>query len=180
MTPKQERFIQEYQIDWNASAAAIRAGYSKKCAKETGSDLLSNPNIRAELERLQAERNAKHELTLERILTGLLKEAELHKSEGGTPSVRVAAWRAIAEIGGFSAPQRIELDVTPLAARLEAARKRVAAFSLTTSPEIPPSNDETDKEIPKENREKIAGRTYETAIFHEPEPLPERREMAFA
>ncbi|MEW6237576.1 MAG: terminase small subunit [Candidatus Omnitrophota bacterium] len=154
MTPKQERFIQEYQVSGNATQAAIAAGYSEKSGKSIGTELLSNPTIRAELDRLQAERNAKHELTLERILIGLLKEAELPKSEGGTPSVRVAAWRAIADIGGFSAPQRIELDVTPLAARLETARKRVAAL---TPPEIPPSNDETDKEIPKENREKNAG-----------------------
>jgi len=30
MNPKQERFVQEYLLDFNATQAAIRAGYKKK------------------------------------------------------------------------------------------------------------------------------------------------------
>lgn len=43
---KQQRFADEYLIDLNATQAAIRAGYSKKTAKEQGSRLLSNVNIK--------------------------------------------------------------------------------------------------------------------------------------
>ena len=42
LTPKQERFVQEYLMDVNATQAAIRAGYSKKTAQEQSSRLLSN------------------------------------------------------------------------------------------------------------------------------------------
>ena len=42
MTPKQERFVEEYLIDLNATQAAIRAGYSAKTAQEQSSRLLSN------------------------------------------------------------------------------------------------------------------------------------------
>jgi len=153
MTPKQEQFIQEYLVDGNASAAARRAKYSSKTAGAIGERLLKKAEIKEALEKAAAERNARHEISLERILTGLLREAQLPKNEGGTSSVRVAAWRAIADIGGFTAPQRIELDAAPLAARLEAAKRRLELeYSVQIPPPIPP-------EIPRENRENIAGRT---------------------
>lgn len=45
MTPKQQRFVEEYRLDMNATQAAIRAGYSEKTAQEQGSRLLSNVMI---------------------------------------------------------------------------------------------------------------------------------------
>jgi phage terminase small subunit len=36
MTEKQKRFVEEYLIDLNATAAAIRAGYSAKTAYSIG------------------------------------------------------------------------------------------------------------------------------------------------
>lgn len=42
LTPKQERFVQEYLMDVNTTQAAIRAGYSKKTAQKQSSRLLSN------------------------------------------------------------------------------------------------------------------------------------------
>lgn len=47
MTKKQKRFVEEYLIDLNATQAAIRAGYSRKTAKQTGSENLSKPDLRA-------------------------------------------------------------------------------------------------------------------------------------
>jgi phage terminase small subunit len=45
LTPKQERFIDEYIKDLNATQAAIKAGYSEKTAGVQGSTLLKNPKI---------------------------------------------------------------------------------------------------------------------------------------
>ena len=36
LTPKQQRFVEEYLVDLNAIQAAIRAGYSCKTARQTG------------------------------------------------------------------------------------------------------------------------------------------------
>lgn len=47
MTPRQQKFCDEYLISGNATDAAIKAGYSPKTAKQTGSENLSKPNIRA-------------------------------------------------------------------------------------------------------------------------------------
>jgi phage terminase small subunit len=53
MTPKQERFCAEYLIDFNATQAAIRAGYSKKTAQEQASRLLSNVMVQAKISELK-------------------------------------------------------------------------------------------------------------------------------
>lgn len=46
MTPKQQKFCDEYLIDCNATQAAIRAGYSKKTAKAIGQENLTKPIIK--------------------------------------------------------------------------------------------------------------------------------------
>lgn len=49
LTPKQERFVDEYLTDLNASQAAIRAGYSKKTAGRQAIELLNKTHIAAEI-----------------------------------------------------------------------------------------------------------------------------------
>jgi phage terminase small subunit len=55
LTPKQERFCEEYLIDLNATQAAIRAGYSERTARGIASNLLTKVNIQ---ERIGGLRNA--------------------------------------------------------------------------------------------------------------------------
>ena len=45
LSPKQINFCIEYLIDFNGAAAAYRAGYSKKSAREQAAVLLTKPNI---------------------------------------------------------------------------------------------------------------------------------------
>jgi phage terminase small subunit len=59
LTPKQQQFCIEYIIDFNATQAAIRAGYSKKTAKQQGSLLLTNIDIQAKVTELTQERQAR-------------------------------------------------------------------------------------------------------------------------
>ena len=42
---KQQRFVDEYLIDRNATQAAIRAGYSQRTANEIGAENLAKPSI---------------------------------------------------------------------------------------------------------------------------------------
>lgn len=62
MTEKQRRFCDEYLIDCNAAQAAIRAGYSKKTAKQIGQKLLTKIDLRAyidaQLEKIRSEKIA--------------------------------------------------------------------------------------------------------------------------
>jgi len=50
MNARQIRFVQEYCRDFNATQAAIRAGYSQKTAGAQGHDLLKVPEIAAGIE----------------------------------------------------------------------------------------------------------------------------------
>lgn len=71
LTPKQRRFCQEYLIDFNGSAAAIRAGYSKKTAAIIASENLTKPNIQAELNKLRGKAEKRTEITSDRVLEEL-------------------------------------------------------------------------------------------------------------
>ena len=53
LTEKQQRFVDEYIVDLNATRAAIRAGYSPKTAESQGARLLRNAKVQ------EAVRNAK-------------------------------------------------------------------------------------------------------------------------
>jgi phage terminase small subunit len=59
LTPKQERFACEYVVDLSGTKAAIRAGYSPKRARFTGSDLLRIVAVKVKVAELQAEREKK-------------------------------------------------------------------------------------------------------------------------
>ena len=60
LTVKQRRFIEEYIIDYNATQAAIRAGYSEKTAAVIGVENLIKPKIKNAIdEHLAALRDAK-------------------------------------------------------------------------------------------------------------------------
>lgn len=56
MTPKQKRFCDEYLIDLNATQAAIRAGYSKKTARQIGKENLTKPYINKYIEKRMEEK----------------------------------------------------------------------------------------------------------------------------
>lgn len=58
LTAKQQRFCDEYLIDLNATQAAIRAGYSKKTARQTATENLSKPYIKDYIDKRLAEKES--------------------------------------------------------------------------------------------------------------------------
>ena len=75
LNPKQQRFVEEYLIDLNATQAAIRAGYSPKTATAIASENLSKPSISAAIACAMAERSKRTGITQDRILEELAKVA---------------------------------------------------------------------------------------------------------
>lgn len=71
LTPKQQRFVQEYLVDLNATQAAIRTGYSEKTAKQQGSRLLTNAAIAAAIAAKQTKVAERAETTVQRVLEEL-------------------------------------------------------------------------------------------------------------
>lgn len=75
LTPKEEKFCNEYVIDCNAKQAAIRAGYSKKTAKQIGSENLSKPVVKNMIRDKQFAIRVKSQITAEMVIEGLAKVA---------------------------------------------------------------------------------------------------------
>lgn len=68
LNPKQQRFVDEYLVDLNATQAAIRAGYSVDTAGSIGHENLKKPEIQlaiAEARKLQQERTG---ITADKVL----------------------------------------------------------------------------------------------------------------
>lgn len=64
---RRTRFVKEYLLEHNATKAAIAAGYAAKSATVTGSRLLSNANVQAELAEHAEKLNAKLDISIERV-----------------------------------------------------------------------------------------------------------------
>ena len=76
MTPKQQKFCDEYLISGNATDAAIKAGYSPKTTKQIATENLSKPNVKAyidgQLAQLHSSKIADAEEVL-RYLTSVMR-----------------------------------------------------------------------------------------------------------
>ena len=68
LTPKQQRFVEEYLIDLNGTQAAIRAGYSPMTATQIASEYLTKPNIAAAVARGKAQRLSRVNTTADSVL----------------------------------------------------------------------------------------------------------------
>lgn len=68
LEPRQQRFVEEYLIDLNATRAAIRAGYGRKGAKQQGQRLTTKPHIQAAISAGQAKLRAKNEDLAGRVI----------------------------------------------------------------------------------------------------------------
>ena len=75
LSPKQAAFVAEYLIDLNATQAAIRAGYSEKSAARISVELLNKTQVRKAIEKAQAKRTERTEITADRVVTELAKIA---------------------------------------------------------------------------------------------------------
>ena len=71
LTAKQERFVDEYLVDLNATQAAIRAGYLAKSAHVEGSRLLTNAKVGAAIAAAKRERSEATQIDAEYVLRKL-------------------------------------------------------------------------------------------------------------
>ena len=90
LTEKQKRFIDEYLIDLNATAAAIRAGYSEKTANEIGSQNLVKLSIQKAIAERLKERQQRTEITQDYVLRNLKKIAEKSMGYSDAPHQQAA------------------------------------------------------------------------------------------
>ncbi|MEQ9639927.1 MAG: terminase small subunit [Alphaproteobacteria bacterium] len=73
MTRRRQVFIHEYLIDLNGSQAAIRAGYSAKCARQQAERLLRDPEVKLALDEAMQQRAEKIGINSEHVLRELMR-----------------------------------------------------------------------------------------------------------
>ena len=76
MNTRQRRFAEEYAVDHNGAAAAVRAGYIKTRAKQTAYRLLAHPDVSTLVAKLDAAKREDLGLDAHDMLT---KGLELHE-----------------------------------------------------------------------------------------------------
>ena len=71
LTQKQQRFVDEYIISGNATQAAIKAGYAKKAAYQTGAENLKKPQIILALKKRNAEIKSQKTMDMQEVMERL-------------------------------------------------------------------------------------------------------------
>jgi hypothetical protein len=117
MNRKQQLFVREYLVDLNAAAAAIRAGYSRKTARQHAARLMTNVNISAEIEKATASRMQRLDITADKVLQEIAKLAffdirNLFNPDGSIKPIHELDASTSAAIRGFECFERkINLNV---------------------------------------------------------------------
>jgi len=75
LTDKRKMFCSEYMVDMNATQAAIRAGYSKKTARQQGQRLLTNVDIKETIKRYSYIKKYRTYIKADHILSELKRIA---------------------------------------------------------------------------------------------------------
>lgn len=104
MTPKQAAFIEQYLIDHNGTQAAIRAGYSKRTARQQAVELLANAEVQQAIKVAELSAQQRNVITFDDLLSELEDAWQLAKLEGQA-SAMVSATMAKAKMLGFDKPQ---------------------------------------------------------------------------
>ena len=73
LTAKQQRFVDEYLKDLNATQAALRAGYSEKTAYSVGHENLKKPEIQKAIQEAQNKRSERTEVTQDFVINTIVE-----------------------------------------------------------------------------------------------------------
>ncbi|OOF47925.1 terminase [Rodentibacter genomosp. 1] len=77
LTDKQQRFVEEYLVDLNATQAAIRAGYKAENARQIGSENLSKPDIQEAIQIAKDKRSERVQISQDDVLRDLLEVRDI-------------------------------------------------------------------------------------------------------
>ena len=103
MSPKQIRFSNEYLLDFNGTAAAIRSGYSAKSAKQIATENLAKPSIQSLIKEQQVNDASKLQMSRQRALEVLLDGVSMAK-QMNDPATMIQGMSTVARMLGFTAP----------------------------------------------------------------------------
>lgn len=110
-----EKFVSEYLLDYDQTAAAIRIGFSASFAATYAENFMQEPYVRKRIAEMQTalteDEKLEADLDRRRIRAGLMREAH-YRGPGSSHAARVAALGKLANIREMDAPVKIKSDVT--------------------------------------------------------------------
>lgn len=118
LSPKEkdlrDKFVSEYLIDYDQTAAAIRIGFSASFAQTYAEKFMTEPYVRkaiADLQNAMADdEKIEVELDRRRIRAALMREAH-YRGPGSSHAARVSALAKLASIRDMDAPTKIKSEV---------------------------------------------------------------------
>lgn len=111
LLPRQRLFVAGIVGGSTGKAAALAAGYSPRTAEKQASDLLAKPHVKAEVERLLAERNGRALVTGDYVLNSLRDlAARLQTPDDWAPGPAIRALELLGKhLRLWEAPQPADL-----------------------------------------------------------------------
>jgi phage terminase small subunit len=107
LSAKHLDFCQNVSAGYTQTEAYIRAGYAPKTATVCSSRLLTNANIQAEIDRLQAKMSAKGEVTLESMIADMQSLYDMAVDKGDV-NAAIKAKSEQSKLVGLYAPTKTE------------------------------------------------------------------------
>ena len=136
LTHLQLRFVHRYLETGNGLRSAQEAGYSKHTAAATGSRLLTQSNVQAELARLREQQAELAVYTAEGTVQAI---GELAHSKLETSSIRLQALSLLAKVQGLLVERSVTASMDMDAGSLSATLELVAGLSPAGLPAAPPA-----------------------------------------
>lgn len=110
-----DKFVEEYLIDFDQTAAAIRIGFSASFAQTYAEKFMTEPYVRKKISDMQTamaeDEKIEADLDRRRIRAALMREAH-YRGPGSSHAARVAALGKLATIRDMDAPTKIKADLS--------------------------------------------------------------------
>jgi hypothetical protein len=87
LTTRQRRFVEEYLVDFDGSAAVVRAGYNTKYPNRLAYEMLHNPAIKAAIDQVTLERSKDVTIQPEYVIGKIQRTIEKAESDNNHTAV---------------------------------------------------------------------------------------------
>lgn len=146
LSAKMERFVEEYLLDLNASAAVLRAGYKTRNQNRLAAELMRHPLVKAAIEERTEDRRERMELTADYLINKLvfMIEKEGVRDSDALRAIELAGkslalWKERQEISGpdgdaIQMEQRTEQNVAEFKSKLARLARRAGTAEVVEFP----------------------------------------------
>jgi len=110
LTARQAAFIPAFLASGNATASAVKAGFSVRGASVAGNRMLRNARVQAAIQARQSADAARLSISREDVLAGLLEAVNLARDQRN-PAGMVGGLKELAKMLGMYPVDRLKVDV---------------------------------------------------------------------